>query len=141
MNINTNASANIKTVRELYGLFGRGDIPSLLARLAENIEWDPDTAHYGIPLYQPRRGRKEVESFFESLGGVEFHRFSPEKIMADGDTVVALIKLDLTVRATGKRFKDTEAHVWTFDADGRPVRFRHIADTYGMYKAWNGTGD
>ena len=43
---------------------------------------------------------------------------------------MALIRLDATVRATGKRVKDLEAHLFTFDDAGRVTRFRHFVDTH-----------
>ena len=46
-----------------------------------------------------------------------------------GDSVVALIDEDVTVRATGERFRDVTAQVWTFGPDGRVAAFRHLVDT------------
>ena len=43
--------------------------------------------------------------------------------------VAVPIHLELRVKSTGKIIKDLEAHLWTFDADGKVTRMRHLADT------------
>jgi hypothetical protein len=48
---------------------------------------------------------------------------------AGGDRVVAQISVDVTVRDTGRRFRDDEIHLWVFGDDGRVVEFRHYVDT------------
>jgi ketosteroid isomerase-like protein len=45
------ARDNIATVQEIYAAFGRGDIPAILDRLAEDIDWEPDP-----PVDVRRRG-------------------------------------------------------------------------------------
>jgi uncharacterized protein len=126
--------SNQETVHQIYAAFGRGDIPGILDRLAPAVRWDhwPDgggAQRHGVPWPQPRTGREEVGGFFETLAGLEFHRFEPTALIGDGDRVVALIDVDVTVRATGERFRDAELHLWTFDGDGRVAEFRHFVDT------------
>lgn len=40
-----------------------------------------------------------------------------------------LIEVDLTVKATGKRLRDEEIHLWEFGPDGKVVSLRHFLDT------------
>jgi uncharacterized protein len=125
---------NRETVQEIYAAFGRGDIATILDALADDVRWDhlPDGggAHrHGVPWLAERTGRDDVAGFFEALRALDFHEFAPTALLAGGDQVVALIDEDVTVRATGERFRDATAHVWTFDSDGRVVAFRHIADS------------
>jgi uncharacterized protein len=133
--------SNTQTVQDIYAAFGRGDVPAILARLADDVCWDqlPDGSgaeRHGVPWLMPRTGRDEVADFFEALGGLDIHVFAPTAILAEGDTVVALIDEDVTVRATGERFRDETAHVWTFDPDGRVAEFRHVADTVKHVEAY-----
>jgi ketosteroid isomerase-like protein len=124
--------SNLKTVQDVYAAFGAGDIPAILAKLAENVEWE-----YGqggkneAPWLQPRSGRAAVGGFFESLGALEFHKFAPKELLESGNAVVALLDVDFTVKATGKRVaEEDEIHVWRFNSDGLVARFRHGADTH-----------
>jgi ketosteroid isomerase-like protein len=132
-------SANSNTVREMYEAFGRGDIPAILAKLDENVEWEYGAAPHEVPWLQPRRGRKGAGEFFESLAAVEFHSFVPKAILEGENLVVALVDLSATVKKTGKKIvEQDEAHIWRFNAAGKVVRFRHCADTNQQVQACRG---
>jgi ketosteroid isomerase-like protein len=131
-------SRNTETVQEIYASFGRGDIPAILGKLREDIEWEHDALDHGVPWLLPRRGKAEVGRFFETLSQIEFKRFEPVAILEGGDQVVATIRLDLVVKATGGAIRDLEAHLWTFDESGRVARFRHLADTHQHVVAFRG---
>ena len=125
---------NAATVQAIYEAFGRGDVPAILERLADDVRWDewpaPTSAQdAGVPWLASRRGPDGVGAFFESLAGLEIHTFAPTAIVAGDEHVVALIDLDATVRASGMRVRDSEVHVWQFGADGRVDAFRHYVDT------------
>jgi ketosteroid isomerase-like protein len=126
--------SNQQTVREIYAAFGRGDIPAILDRLAPDVRWDhwPDGSggqRHGVPWLEQRTGPEEVGGFFETLAALEFHRFEPTALIGEGDRVAALIDVEVTVRATGERFRDAEVHLWTFDGGGAVCDFRHVVDT------------
>jgi uncharacterized protein len=125
---------NAATVQEIYEAFGRGDVPAILERLADDVAWeawpdDTSAQRAGIPWLAERRGPAEVGQFFESLAGLEIHAFEPHTMLETGDRVAAQIAIDATARETGRRFRDEEIHLWVFDADGRVAEFRHYVDT------------
>lgn len=124
---------NVETVRRIYDAFGNGDVPAILDELADEVLWDvwdtPSSAQQEIFYITPRRGKQQVGEFFAALAGLEFHGFEVVNILDGGEQVVALINLDLTVKATGKRLQDLEVHVWTFNADGKIAALRHVFDT------------
>lgn len=128
------------TVQKIYEAFGRGDIPAILEMLSENIDWEYGTApSHDVPWLQPRRGRAAIMGFFQSLAGIEFHKFQPTAIIEGNNVVVALVDLDATIKKTGKRVTETdEIHVWKFGPDGRVARFRHGVDTHAHVEAWKG---
>jgi ketosteroid isomerase-like protein len=127
------------TVRGIYDAFARGDVAAILEPLADDVEWEYGVNSTTVPWLQPRRGRDAVPAFFEALfGAVELHRFEAKELLEGRDLVVAIIDIEFTVRATGRRVvEEDEAHVWRF-ADGKVVRFRHRADTHQQQLAWNG---
>ena len=51
------AQRNIDTVKGIYEAFGRGDVPAILERVREDVEWDVGVADRGVPWLAPRRGR------------------------------------------------------------------------------------
>lgn len=126
--------SNVDTVREIYAAFGRADIPAILDCLADDISWEHwDTEHSaqeaGVPYLRRRNGPGEVAAFFESLEALEFHAFEPVAFLEGNGQVVAVIKVDLTARETGRRFQDVEIHLWTFGPDGKVTGLRHFLDT------------
>ncbi len=122
----------IETVHHMYAAFGRGDVPAILACLAEDVEWEYGAFPNPVPWLQTLRGRAAVPRFFQALAeGVEFHRFVPKQLFGDERTVVSLLDIEATVRATGKRVVEVdEVHIWYFGAHGLVERFRHRADTW-----------
>lgn len=130
---------NSDTVRKIYAAFGRGEISTILDCLAEDVEWEYGVVSTELPYLQPRRGRSEVRGFFDTLHHLEFHRFEPKQILESGTVAVALIDLEVTVKATGRRIvEEDEAHVWHFDGQGKVRRFRHRVDTHLHVTAWRG---
>jgi hypothetical protein len=130
-------STNSNAVREIYEAFGRGDIPVILAKLDENVEWEYGATTREVPWLQPRRGRDGAIKFFESLAAIEIHHFVPKAILEGENVVVALIDISFTVKKTGKKVvEEDETHVWRFNGAGKVVRFRHCADTHQHVQAY-----
>ena len=133
---------NVESVQHIYSAFSRGEVAAILERLSDSVEWEYGINSTEVPWLQPRRGRAEVMKFFETLGGLEFHRFEPKAFLAGGeDVVVALIDLEMTVKATGERIvEEDEVHIWHLNKDGQVSRFRHRSDTYQHEMAYRGKG-
>jgi uncharacterized protein len=127
-------------LQAMYAAFGRGDIPGLLENLSEDVEWEYGIAPIDVPWLQPRRGRAGAAQFFQALQAAELHRFEVHAILEGPGVAVAIIDLDATVKATGRRITERhEAHVAHFDAHGLIARFRHCADTAQHLAAYRGT--
>lgn len=123
--------SNLETVQRIYAAFGAGDIPAILVTLADDVDWEYGPGATSVPWLQRRSGRAAVAGFFESLGGIEMHRFAPKQLIEGDGVVVALIDVEFTVKSTGKRLaEEDEIHVWRFNAQGQVARFRHGADTH-----------
>lgn len=131
--------AHADSVREIYQAFTRGDTDAILDRLADDIEWEYGVNSTDVPWLQPRRGKDQVPEFFESLAAIEFHSFEPTMFLENGHVVVALIDLEATVRATGRRVVEVdEVHIWHFDKNGKAIKFRHRVDTHQQWAAFTG---
>jgi ketosteroid isomerase-like protein len=129
---------NKETVQDIYAAFGRGDVAAILERLDEGVEWEYGAASE-VPWLQPRRGRTGAAEFFASLTALEIQTFILKAILEGDGLVVALIDVEATVKATGKRYvEEDEVHIWYFDENGKVVRFRHRVDTHQHYQAWRG---
>jgi uncharacterized protein len=134
MNIVTSTRSNGLTIAELYGAFGRGDLPAVLDMLADDVSWDADWAdNYaqrdgGLDHFRPRRGPAGAAEFFAVLAEYTFNDFQVQAIISDDQYVVARVAIDVSLPGGG-RVRDEELHLWTFDAAGKIVALRHYIDT------------
>ncbi|MEZ4265680.1 MAG: nuclear transport factor 2 family protein [Myxococcota bacterium] len=126
--------SNVETVAKIYEAFGSGDIPAIIERLHPDVDWDYGHQVDSVPWIQHRRGREGVLAFFQSLAGMEFHRFEVVDLLASETRVAAVIQIDITWKPTGRRATDLELHLWQFDDAGRAVSFRHVLDTHAHMK-------
>jgi uncharacterized protein len=125
------ASANATTVAAIYDAFGRGEIPAILERLAEDVEWEQwsDTASRdGIPWLKAGTGRDAVARFFEVVGELTIHEFAVLDIIGTGRQIAVEVLIDVEL-PNGGRYRDEELHLWTFDDAGKVSRMRHYVDT------------
>lgn len=122
--------SHLRTAREIYEAFGRFDVPAILSKLSESVDWEYGATSNEVPWLQHRQGREGAMAFFTSLGGMEIHRFVPKTFLEGKDVVVALIDIEFTVKATGKRVvEEDETHIWYFNDQCQVIRFRHRVDT------------
>jgi ketosteroid isomerase-like protein len=127
---------NKRVVQTVFEMFGRGDVPGLLAIIADDAEWGapgPET----VPYFGERTGREGALEFFRNLGeNVEFESFEPGDLIAEGDRVVALGRERGRVRSTGKTFDNRWALVFTI-REGMIAGFRCYENTAAIAEAFS----
>ena len=125
-------TGNAATVAGIYDAFGRGDVPAILARLAEDVAWEDWRDNWaqraGVPAMARRSGPAEVADFFAIVGTWTLHEFAVLDVIGNGRQVVAEVRAEFSL-PNGGRFADEEIHLWTFDESGRVLRLRHYLDT------------
>lgn len=130
---------NIDTVQSIYAAFGRGDIPAIIEALHPDaeLEYGSDRGDI-VPWLTPGVGRDHFARFFRVVAdNLEFTRFQPLAVTAQGPWVLALISLEARVKKTGRTLTEVgEVHVWHFDAQGRVDKMRHAADTLQHARAY-----
>ncbi|MGE0785070.1 MAG: nuclear transport factor 2 family protein [Sandaracinaceae bacterium] len=128
---------NVQTVNAIYEAFGKGDVSTILERLAEDVDWEFATGPNDVPWLQPGRGRAAAARFFEAIGGgLEIRDFRVHAVMGEGEWVVGLVMVEGVAKRTGRRVSEPcEAHIWRFDGKGRVVAMRHAADTLQQQRA------
>ena len=126
----------------MYAAFGRGDLPGLLKHLHPDVHWSVNVDHtlpaaQPVAAWKPARGHARVTDFFKHIGqDYEFHEFKPLAFMETGNEVAVRLRMDSTVRATGKKVVGEYMHHFTFDDAGLVTRFREFADTLAESQAW-----
>jgi uncharacterized protein len=124
-------SEHLSTLASVYEAFGRGDVPAILEHLADDVRWeewaDNRAQKAGVPWLLARRGKEGAAEFFRSLGAMTITDFQVLSLLSGGNQVAA--EVDLTIEIGGKKLREEEMHLWTFDTAGKVIRFRHYADT------------
>lgn len=111
-------------VREAYDAFGRGDIPAVLERLADDVQWDVAEV---LVQGGSWRGRDGVGEFFQQLGEkYEELSVDVQELVDGGDRVVG-VGVGRGRRRGGGDVEYGFAHVFTV-GDGKVTRFREYAD-------------
>jgi hypothetical protein len=79
----------LETVQGIYQAFGRGDIPSILATVADDVAWeawaDNSAQKAGVRWMTPRRGKAGVLEFFQLVAQFQIHEFKVLSIRATGN--------------------------------------------------------
>jgi ketosteroid isomerase-like protein len=128
-------SDNKALIQSLYAAFGRGDVPFILAHLADSVEWVSSCDAPVIPWGGTRHGQNGALSFFTALGSnLDFERFEPLQYAADGDLVFVRGRTVAKVKGTGRRFDSEWVHVFTI-ANGQVARFQEFYDTAAIVAA------
>lgn len=124
---------NLQTINRIYEAFGKGDIPSIIESLSENVQWeqwaDNSAQKQNVPWLQARQGKEGAIEFFKSLSNLEILDFQVLSIMSNDQQVAVEFIIEANVPATGGHYRDEEMHLWTFDAQGKVSRLRHYTDT------------
>jgi ketosteroid isomerase-like protein len=133
----------VEIVQSLYTAFGRGDIPTIVQQLADNVEWrinlDPAVpAASTVPTFRTYRGKATIAGFFATLvQSLEMHSFQPVSFLAGDGEVGARIMIDATVRSTGRRLRLETLHHWMLEPSGKVLRFVDFQDTLAVAAAWD----
>jgi len=131
--------ANLQTVQAIYQAFGQGDIPSILEKLTEDVNWDVHSPIPEVPWMAPRKGRAEVPLFFQSLAEAQFKVFHPHTFFENERQVLALVDLEVIFPTSPKTYQvRNEVHLWTFNDAGLVTDFEHIVDTLLHVQAHRG---
>jgi uncharacterized protein len=123
------SNENVEIVRAIYEAFGRGDVPAVLGRMDEAIEWR-EAENFLYADRNPYVGPQAVlEGVFMRLGA-EWDEFTvtPAEWLGAGEHVVVLGTYSGAYKATGRDVRAQFAHVWGLKG-GRVVRFQQYTDT------------
>jgi uncharacterized protein len=124
------ATDNVEFLKGMYKAFANGDVPTVLAAMDDNIEWNEaegNPYNLGRPFVGPAAIVEGV--FARVLHDIEGFEIRPERFLGDGDTVVMQGRYwGAKAHATGEPLDVQVAHVWDLK-NGKVVRFQQYVDT------------
>ncbi|HVN27797.1 MAG TPA: nuclear transport factor 2 family protein [Candidatus Binataceae bacterium] len=126
---------NVEIVRRLYQLMNDGDLPAVL----ELVDDDVELFLFGsarVPWAGHWRGRDGVARFAQAMAGAAEVKDYPELVVGAGDSVIAVHRPQVRIRATGRDASFNVVHVLNF-RNGKIIRFREYADTAGWESAFD----
>ena len=125
---------NVRLVKDLYGAFGRGDIPAVLGVMSPAITWHQAESNPYMPSGEAWVGPDAVLSNLFMRLGAEWDGFSvhPKSFYDAGDTVVVEARYTGAYKATGKSMDTQVCHIWDVK-DGKVTRFQQYVDTAKLW--------
>ena len=119
---------NVAFVRGLYEAFNKGDADSVLAALAEDVEWhEADGMPYGGHHHGPQEVAEKV--FGPVVEDFDGFSVTPDEAYTDGgDGVVIIATYRGTAKESGKELNSPAVHAWTV-RNGKIARMRQFMDT------------
>ncbi len=129
-------SENADFIHSLYGAFSRGDIATVLAALAPDVDWVCE-GPASVPFCGTFRGSQQVAKFFEVLGTTQSgHKLEIEETYEAGDQVITINRYTCVVNASGKKVENARGvHLFTVK-NGKVARFLEIFDSAAAAEAY-----
>jgi uncharacterized protein len=125
------AQQDVDTIRGAYEAFARQDIPGVLDKFDDGIQWDvPATVPFG-GVYS---GKEEVGGFFARIPEyLEELNVEPQEYYDAGDNVIVVGRHHGRAQG-GEPFETRFAMVWGMSG-GKAVRFKEYSDMTPIVKA------
>jgi uncharacterized protein len=123
------ASSPREIIQSLYDAFAKGDAGAVLDMFDPEIIWnEAENSPYADrnPYIGPQQVAEGV--FGRIMAEWDGFTVDPEKLVHEGNTVVAIGRYRGTYRATSQPLNAQFVHEWTME-DGRITRFQQFADT------------
>lgn len=126
---------NVELVKNAYGAIGQGDIETVIAMMADDVEIHfPGPAQ--IPFAGTYRGPGGVGEFFTKLGmNATVEYFEPIEFISDGDKTVVIGRERLTAKSSGRSWETGWAMMWTV-RDGAIARLDEYHETAAIASAF-----
>jgi ketosteroid isomerase-like protein len=134
MEATTLTKNNVQVIQQAISNFQQGNIPAIIDACTDDVQFflykvpnAPFTgAFYGI---------EGIQQFFATLGQLtNYTGFETRELIAQGDSVIALVHQTATVKNTGKSF-DHELCMHFRVRDGKIAYYFGFIDSYDLYKA------
>ena len=134
--VETTVQDNVKIVLQVYAALGRGDIPTVLSLLADDVEWSMPHPRTIVPYGGKWQGKKEVAKFFSIMHDfTEVQQVQLQEYIAQNDKVIVLGHIKLKAKPSDRDYENDLVAVWTVQ-DGKVKQMRDFMDTVPAIEAF-----
>ena len=126
---------SVEVVRSMYNAFATGDVPTVVAKMDPEIEWN-EAQNFPYADNNPYIGPDAVvEGVFTRLAD-EWDGWSLDidEYLDAGDAAAVTGRYRATHKQTGKKINAQFTHVWKV-RDGKAVSFQQYVDTAQVQQA------
>jgi ketosteroid isomerase-like protein len=118
----------VEIVKSMYAAFSRGDIDGVMTHVADDVVWSAE-GPAEISFLGVRHGKTETMAFFAGIA--EEHgdpKLEMTEFVAEGDSVAAFGRYEVTLKKTGARVNSPVAHLFKF-RDGKVAHYTNMLNT------------
>ncbi len=127
---------NLTIVKEASAAFSHNNIPRLLEKLAEDVDWMIAGPQSILPYAGEHHGRQQVAASVAAWHQAEeIEAFEPKNFISDGDVVIVLGTYRAIIKSTRRLLNIQWAHVYTIRG-GKIIRFRGFFDTFAASESY-----
>jgi ketosteroid isomerase-like protein len=128
----------IRTIKDVYAAFGRGDVAAILSNLADDVSWEVE-GPAEISFAGIRKGPEAVKAFFQAIGNDHADpKLEITEYFSSVDGVATFGRYQCTLKKTGKHVDSPVAHLFKFRS-GKIVRFVDCLNTAAFLQAGQST--
>lgn len=129
---------NLATVQQMYASFGQGDIPSILAKMADNVRLFNSADPAIVPFAGTFQGKAEAVRYFTLLGQTtQTTHVETSNFHAEGNQVTNNFRHEGIVLSTGKPFSVTMLFTWGFNDAGQAADWKASGDFSSLNAAFS----
>ncbi len=127
--------SNVTLLKNLYGAFAQGDVPTVLGAMDPQIKWHEAENNPYMPSGEPFVGPDEVlnKLFMRLVEEWDGFTVTPHTYSDAGDTVVVEGRYTGTYKDTGKSTDAQFCHIWQIE-NGKLKNFQQYVDTAQMHE-------
>ena len=134
--IETTVRDNVKVVQQVYAALGKGDIPTVLSFLTDDVEWSMPHPQEIVPYGGKWQGREEVAKFFSVMHDyAEFQQVQLQEYIAQNDKVIVLGHIKVKAKPSDRQYENDLVAVWTIE-NGKVKQMRDFMDTVPAIEAF-----
>lgn len=119
---------NVARIKDLYRQYAQGEIEPVFAALADDVCWHSVGPDDLVPWTGQCTGIEGVKRYFQSVRDhVTVESYEPQYFIAQGDRVVAIVKLQVRDNESGRASMIEKADVFRL-RDGKIAEFTEFGD-------------